>query len=245
VLGLRYAAPDESVTGGVLEGSVQAAITRPFADEFRTLEDNSALLTQVAEMTGGRVLAGDPVKDALWERKGLTMPVALTPIWLVVAAIAIGLFLVDVGVRRVRIDIMGWARSMRRGLSREKKAAGAEMGALREARASAQQKMAERAARSGKSEGAEPASRAAIREDRKQAEQTAKAKFEASPEQLKRGDAPIAMGGAEATPRDMRPYVAPAGETKKAVDAAEGMSRLLKAKQKARDDMTDEKGGKQ
>lgn len=244
VLGLRYAASDDSVTGGVLEGSVQAAITRPFADEFRTLEDNSALLTQVAEMTGGRVLAGDPVADALWDRTGLIMPVALTPIWLVVAAIAIGMFLVDVGVRRVRIDVLGWARSMRRGLSREKAAANAGMGNLREARATAQQKMAERAARGGKSDSAEP-SRAAIREDRKHAEQTAKAKFEASPDQLKRGDAPIAMGGAQATPRDTRPYVAPPGEAKKAVDAAEGMSRLLKAKQKARDDMTDDKGTKQ
>lgn len=243
VLGLRYAAPDENVRGGVLEGSVQAAITRPFADEFRTLEDNSALLTQVAEMTGGRVLSGDPLRDALWERQGLTMPVALTPIWLLVAALAIGLFLLDVGVRRVRIDLMGWARSVRRGFTREKAKAGAGMGALREARASAQQKMAERAARSGRSEArAEDAgSRVISRDERKQAEQTAKAKFEASPEQLKRGDAPIAMGGAHATPRDTRPYVAPPGETRKAVDAAEGMSRLLKAKQKARDDMTDEK----
>lgn len=239
VLGLRYAAPDENVKDGVLEGSVQAAITRPFADEFRTLEDNSALLTQVAEMTGGRVLNGDPVKDALWERKGLTMPVALTPIWLLVAASAIGLFLIDVGVRRVRIDILGWARSLRKGLAREKSAATAGMGALREARASAQQKMAERAARSGKSE--EPASRTVSRDERKQAEQTAKAKFEATPDQLKRTDAPIALGGAQATPRDTRPYVAPPGEAKKAIDAAEGMNRLLKAKQKARDDMGEDK----
>ena len=35
--------------GGTLEGSVQAAISRPFADEFRVLEDNTALLTRIAK----------------------------------------------------------------------------------------------------------------------------------------------------------------------------------------------------
>jgi hypothetical protein len=45
------------------EGTVQAAITRPFADEFRALKDNSPLLRQIAEMTGGQVLPADP-RDA-------------------------------------------------------------------------------------------------------------------------------------------------------------------------------------
>ena len=252
VVGLRYAARDEGLEGGLLQGSAQAAISRPFADEFRTLEDNTALLTQVAEMTGGRVLSGDGRKDKLWDRTGLVKPVSLTPIWLVVAALGLGLFLLDVGVRRVRIDILGMVRSVSRGLGREKAVAATQMSSLREARASAQQRIADRAARGGsanadtKSEfkSESPSAIApASRELRKEQEQTAKAKFEASPEQIKRGqvESPIAMGGADARPTDNRTAYVP--EVKKAVDAAEGMNRLLKAKQKARDDMGEEKKG--
>jgi Ca-activated chloride channel family protein len=57
VMSLNYAAPNPA-GGPPLEGSVQAAVTRPFADEFRALTDNAPLLRQVASMTGGRVLDG-------------------------------------------------------------------------------------------------------------------------------------------------------------------------------------------
>lgn len=256
VLGLRYAARDEGARDGLLEGTAQAAISRPFADEFRTLEDNTALLTQVAEMTGGRVLSGDARRDQLWDRTGLTMPVALTPIWLAVAAMGLGLFLVDVGIRRVRIDVAAMARAVARGLGREKARESAQIGALRGARQSAQAKIAERAARSGVAQGGGASggagggagasgagTSAGASGGARQDPKVARAKFEASEEQLKRvsTQGPPALGGADAKPRDDRPYTPKdAGTAAKAVDAAEGMNRLLKAKQKAREDMGDE-----
>jgi hypothetical protein len=117
VLSLLYRARDGA--GQELRGSAQAAISRPFADEFRALTSNRAVLQQVASVTGGRVLTGDAGQDRLWEREGLSMPVTLTPFWMVLALAGIGLFVADVGVRRVRVDPRAIARWVRRGASRE------------------------------------------------------------------------------------------------------------------------------
>ncbi|CAN0591419.1 unnamed protein product, partial [Laminaria digitata] len=54
VLNMQYRAP--SSDGSIIEGSTQAAVTRPFADEFKALETNLPLLKQVAPITGGRHL---------------------------------------------------------------------------------------------------------------------------------------------------------------------------------------------
>ncbi len=121
VLNLNYRSPVTDPETGemtLLEGSAQAAVSRPFADEFRSLSSNRALLRQVAELTGGRELSGDPVADNLWDRVGLTMPVATRSIWIALAIGGIGLFLVDVGVRRVRIDPRGIAAAVGRAFGR-------------------------------------------------------------------------------------------------------------------------------
>ena len=121
VVNLNYRAPVTDPDSGettLLVGSAQAAISRPFADEFRSLASNAALLRQVAALTGGRELTGDPAADDLWRREGLTLPVASRPIWPAVALLAITLFLVDVGVRRVRIDPRAMAAVLRRSLGR-------------------------------------------------------------------------------------------------------------------------------
>lgn len=117
VVSMRYRAP--GADGQVLEGSTQAAVTRPYADEFRALKTNTPLLQQVAAITGGRVLTGDPTIADLWTRAGLTMPVALTPAWLAFLIAGVGVFLADVGIRRVRIDPRAIAAWMRRSASKE------------------------------------------------------------------------------------------------------------------------------
>lgn len=233
VMGLRFAAPDENVKGGVMEGSVQAAITRPFADEYRTLEDNTSLLQQVAEMTGGKVLAGDPRTDNLWRREGVVMPVASRSIWLWVAIIGVGLFLMDVGVRRVRVDIPAIYRYFKRGLFGREAARAQELGSLRAAKEQARAKMTERSARLDT-----PGALAEAREAEKKAQATSKVKFEASAEQLRRADRPVALGGADAKPEAMKVRAAPT-DAPKGPSAEEGMNRLMKAKQKAREGMED------
>lgn len=231
VASLRYAAPDSSQASGVIEGSVQGAITRPFADEFKTLTDNTPILNQVAETTGGRVLDWNAAKDDLWRREGVKFPVAKTPIWLGVALAGIGLFLGDVAVRRVRIDIPAMAQSVRRAFQGSRVKAGEQMGSLKAARASAQEKMAQRGAAPG-GEGIAARAAAQAKAD------VSRVKFEASAEQLKRPKSPIT----ETESAGAAPIVKPktAAEGKPEQKPGEGMSRLLKAKKKAQEGMGEE-----
>ncbi|MCE7974538.1 MAG: VWA domain-containing protein [Leptolyngbya sp. PLA1] len=233
VLSLRYAAPDPAAAGGYIEGSVQAAVSRPFADEYRTLEDNMPLLAQVAEMTGGRVLTGQAASDNVWDKTGLKIPVALRPMWLWAVVAAISLFLVDVGVRRVRIDIPAIWRFVRSGFGASRTHAGQHVGGLKAAREAARAKLAERQGAGGKGPTPEELEREA-RLAAKRAEKVAGAKFELTPEQVRKASAPVAMGGADARvqplPVKPRPTDAPS-------DAGAGMGRLLKAKKKAQEEM--------
>lgn len=221
VASLKYVAPDAAMAGGTIEGSVQAAIARPFADEFKTLEDNMPLLSRVAEMTGGRVLSWDTKADDLWRRDGLTMPASTRPIWLAVALIALGLFLLDVGVRRVRIDLPAIARWFVGLFQGSTAKAGAQMGTLKEAREAARQKLQARAERPDAGQVAARAS-----------QDVARAKFEATPEQMRRAQSPVIEGQA---PKPAEPRKAPAQGAE-----GDGMGRLLKAKKKAREGMDEE-----
>ena len=226
VLGVRYRAPNPDGEGPALEGSAQAAITRAFADEFRALEDNAALLEQVAAVTGGQVLPGDPAQADLWRRDGLEKPVSTTPVWLTVALIAIGLFLTDVGVRRVRIDPAGIGRSILRALGTSTTKAGEQMDTLRPAREQARQRYQQQG------------------EDAKRvAETRAKRKFEADP-----ADASAASGPVVSTDRPAgAPLIdkpEPAKPKKSDESEEEGMSRLMRAKRRAQEDFNkDEDNG--
>lgn len=229
IVTLRYDAA--AVEGGEPDrGSVQAAVLRPYPDEYRALEDNAPLLRQVAELTGGRVLPDDdPANADLFSRAGLTMPVSLRSIWLVVALVSLGLFLADVAVRRVRIDLpamLAWAR----GLFRRQHATATQVDALRAARQTTRQKLAERSAKGDKSHR-EPA---ATPGDRSR-------KFEAGDEYLKKParsvtDAPPPIVDKRA--KDAEPPRA--GEKGKSGAEEGGMSRLLAAKKRAQDQMKDE-----
>lgn len=239
VLSLRYAAPDDAVQGGLIEGSVQAAVTRPFADEYRMLEDNTPLLMQVASLTGGRVLEWKPESENPWMRDGLKMPVSLQPIWQFIAVLGVGLFLVDVGVRRVRIDIPAIYRATLGLFGKGSVKGGQQLTGLRAARDAAKARIASR----GSGEGAlsptelEAQAKAAV----KAAQEVSKAKFEASPELIRKTQqTTVIVGGADAkvTQQTARPRpVDPPSQTPQPQQPGEGMSRLLKAKKKARDDM--------
>lgn len=228
VVSMRYAAPRPDGEG-VVEGTVQAAVTKPFADEFRALTDNAPLLQQVAAMTGGKVLTGVPEDDQVWRREGVTLPVATKAIWLVFALLGIGMFLVDVGVRRVRIDIPGMARAMKRALQGGKEKAGQQMDALRAAREAAQRAMTERA-KAPEAREAEPLVSQKLQGP---SAASAKVKFEAPKGRAGTSSGPVALGG-EAE-KKVEKKAAPKVEENK----EEGMSRLMKAKKRAQEDMKD------
>lgn len=222
IVGLRYAAPGEGGVGST-EGAVQAAVTKPFTDEFRALEDNAGLLRQIADRTGGRVLPPDPALANLWLRDGLTMPVSRQPVFLLFVMIALGLFLLDVAVRRVRLDL-GVARAIAgKAFGKSPAQETQSVRNLREVRAKAQQKMAKQA---------QPQDAAASA-----AKDTFKRKFEI---QAGMDDAPIDLGTRQAAPLVTK-NEKPDTPAKPGQDAGEGLSRLLQAKQRARGEIEREK----
>jgi uncharacterized membrane protein len=105
------------------EGTAQLAnaiVTIPFAPEFRDLSDNTPLLREVSRITGGRVLSlsSDPNQANLYDYAGLTFPQTHLPLlrplmlaWLVV-------FLLDVAVRRVVVDVRAMLRRVKAWLTR-------------------------------------------------------------------------------------------------------------------------------
>jgi len=143
LLSLRYSSP---ATEGrpAIEGVAQAAVARPFADEFRALEDNSALLAQVAALTGGRVLSADAQQAGLWDRTGLEMPVATEPVWIQALIAAVGFFLLDVAVRRVRIDLRAMVAGVGRAFGRSGETKSSGVDALRQVRGRAKKSLDER-----------------------------------------------------------------------------------------------------
>jgi len=234
LLGLRYSARDvaaDGTMGPMIEGTVQAAVTRPFADEFRALKDNAPLLRQIAEMTGGRVLPANPVNAELWSREGLTMPVATTPVWLTLATVCLGLFLVDVGIRRVRID----PRAIWRRVLGVFGAAGAKQGARIDALQAARAKARERMGDADRMQGGMSQSANEVRAE-------ASRKFEAAP------GAP-ASGGAGPSPltgvrpsdaSDTRPRPAAPAAGSRPPEGEQGMSALMKAKRRAQEQIEDQ-----
>ena len=212
LLSMGYVAPNDE--GKPFEGTVQAAVERPFADEFRALRDNAPLLTQIAEMTGGRVVTDlrDREQADFWRRAGLTMPVATRPIWLEVALIGLIVFLLDVAVRRVRIDLNAIRRSAVGAFTTSQKAAGDQLGALQAARAKSR------------------ATRTASGESRRGV------KFEASADQVARGAGPVTSAPGEGATIERKS----AKKDEPADEGEEGMSRLMRAKRRARDEFQGE-----
>ncbi len=94
--------------------TVQAAVNLPYPKEFRTVRDNRALLEQIADKTGGRVLAlGVPQGVNAFERAGLPVPESQRRMWDLMAILAAVFFLFDVAVRRIAIDWQGARKEVR------------------------------------------------------------------------------------------------------------------------------------
>ncbi|TVQ62910.1 MAG: VWA domain-containing protein [Phycisphaerales bacterium] len=215
LVALQYSAPGPE-GGPPVRGSAQAAITRPFSDEFRSLEPNLALLRQVADATGGRLLPPDARQADLWRRDGLEMPVTTRAIWIPLALAALVLLLIDVAIRRVRLDPAVLVGLVRRAASPAKQKPGAQMDALGAARAKAKER---------------------IQKQRVAPPPEVGERAGPGPE-LQIGAGPKATSGEKPGVKPPAKPGDPPGEPE------EGLGRLLKAKQRTRDDI-DSTGGKQ
>jgi len=91
-------------------GLVQSAVIVPYAPEFRDLSDNAALMSEVAHIAGGRIVSADPARADLFNRSGVKFPQTAMPLTKPLILIFLCVFLLDVAVRRIAIDLGGVAR---------------------------------------------------------------------------------------------------------------------------------------
>ena len=96
------------------------AVTIPFAPEFRDLSDNMPLLTQVSDLTNGRMLSSDPNQANLFDRSGLKFPETQLPLIRPLMLIWLALFLLDVAVRRLALDFRAMSRRVVQIISRKR-----------------------------------------------------------------------------------------------------------------------------
>lgn len=108
LVNLRY--KRAGAEGGV--GTVQSVVIQPHAPEYRDLTDNSALLMEVARITGGRVLEPEPDKADLFSHAGLVFPQTPQPVIATLMLIWLALFWLDVACRRVVVDFVGIGRKI-------------------------------------------------------------------------------------------------------------------------------------
>ncbi|HMN96206.1 MAG TPA: VWA domain-containing protein [Phycisphaerales bacterium] len=103
-----------------------AGDTRPAGEEFRRTRSNLALLREIAESTGGRIL--DPASPAaleLFDRAGMDPIEAARSIWALMLTMALPLLLLDVASRRVAWSPARIAAATRSALRRRSAAKGA------------------------------------------------------------------------------------------------------------------------
>ncbi|MBM4113132.1 MAG: VWA domain-containing protein, partial [Phycisphaerae bacterium] len=125
----------EGEGGEIRTGSIQAAVSVPYAREFRAVRDNAALLEAVSQRTNGRVLRlEDAVSANLFDRQGIAAPLATKRVWDLLAIIAASLFLIDVAARRIAFDTKEAREAAARAMGRVTQAGDASVEAWRKAR---------------------------------------------------------------------------------------------------------------
>jgi len=130
---VRYAAPEGSPMR--IRGVAQTAITVEPGRELRALRSDRSTLERAAQLARGRVLDLDsPDAWSVASRTGLEMPISRSPLWLPLTLVAMVLLLVDVAVRRIRVDLGDLAARTVRALKPGRVHASEEFESLRRAR---------------------------------------------------------------------------------------------------------------
>ncbi len=128
--------PVRGSDGEVVVRNVQGAVSVPYAKEFRSVQDNGALLATVADRTGGRVIELDTLPESinLYDRVDLEIPLAPKRVWDLLAIIAAALFLLDVATRRLAFDTRAAREAASRAISRTEETSEASVAAWKRAR---------------------------------------------------------------------------------------------------------------
>lgn len=211
---------------------IRTGVSVSYSQEFRQLGANETLLRQMADLAAfGRLLEGPTDQTPIFEHN-LPETVSHQPIWHMLLALTVALFLIDVAVRRIAVDPRAVARRMRgfiadlAGRFAPGRQAEVVLGDL---------KVAREKVRAEKTAAGEGTALAAAREAR----ETVAAgidrgrKFEAGADAPRQpaGDLGAALGGATAVETQAPPTAQPGGAEAPAESVTE---RLLKAKKRAR-----------
>ncbi|MBA7622567.1 hypothetical protein ES703_29945 [subsurface metagenome] len=211
-LGPAPASPDANRGGGEDAKTLftHTTVTIPFAPEFRDLSDNAPLLVQVSNISGGRILPSDPNVANLFDYTGLKFPETELPLLRPLMLIWLALFLLDVAVRRVVLQVRAMARRVIAFVSSARTARKTDQ-TLQRLRARRQKLREQLSARS--------------------ADAAASRRYEAGEKYS--GELPMAKTAPQAEqPREEKPEKA-APEKAKPQEEAAHIQRLLKAKQQA------------
>jgi uncharacterized membrane protein/Mg-chelatase subunit ChlD len=242
--------------GASVSGTLQTGLSVAYSPEFRELRTNEALLRELSQKTGGRLLEASAAATA-FERVGLKPAEARRSIWELLARWMLLLFLLDVAIRRIAINPLEIARRLRRFVGEmgnrgapavESQAVLSTLKGTRErvrggdgsAGASPSQGGSAGASPSqGGSAGASP-SRGGSPSQGGEAGPTpnraARYRGHVSPDQAAK-DLNEALGGASESDK---PVIAPPTRKPAPTSEADFTSRLLKAKKEARDQLRDE-----
>ncbi len=90
--------------------SVRAGVTVPYSPEFAEMASNSALLKQLAAKTGGKVYENEyqlleVANEGTVFRKTSLLSLSIQPLWQLLVFLAAIFFVLDVGVRRISLDV--------------------------------------------------------------------------------------------------------------------------------------------
>ena len=229
--------------GAKVAGSVQAAVTVPFAREFEATTHNAALLESLASSTGGRVLnSDDPILTGLFDREELVVPESPRPIWYILAIVAASLLLLDIAARRIAFDRSAIEARLKRAAARREAGSTGSVDALRRVQDGGSSRTIDPATGRSTGTSGEP-KRVRIGDEAKPTD-TRGVRFEATDEDrdnaidvsadpLKAGDRP-----ARSTPTRARDDAPDPN-----ADPADRMARLREARRRARESNRDADAG--
>jgi uncharacterized membrane protein len=207
-----------------IAGTLQTGLSVAFSPEYRELETNQALLAEIADRTGGRMLTRADAAAA-FDTSTLAQAEARRPIWEFLIRWMLLLFLLDVAVRRIAINPIELARKARRfigemaGKRQPAEASAAVLSTLKGARDQVRDDLRERATDAGPAPDRSARYEPTV-PDLKVTEQLSKA-----------------LDGASELEE---PVVARPTKKKTQTSEADFTSRLLQAKKRARERMKDE-----
>jgi hypothetical protein len=214
---------------------IRTGVTLAYSPEFKDHGTNESLLSELKEQGGGRMLALTSDPRSIFEHN-LPPTVSRTPIWDKLFKLAVFLFLLDVAVRRVALDPIKMAATARTYIA---SLAGRFRAGERAEVVLTDLKSVREKVRADKTAEGDSASLKESSAPSDEPISLADKKFEAGPDAKKpAGDLSAALGGHQAAAGESPIPKSASQESEKPGESA--MSRLLKAKKRAREEQ-DEK----